>query len=208
MAENGAEMYQKLWKRVLDIVLSGLAILTLSPLFLAIMIWIRLDSEGPVFFRQTRVGIHKTEFEILKFRTMKKDAPKNVPTHLFSDSNSWITRSGRILRKTSLDELPQILQIFTGKMSFVGPRPALFNQRDLIAERDKYGANDVLPGLTGWAQVNGRDSLSISEKARYDGEYAAHISFGMDMKCLWKTISTVITREGYREGGRERKKDK
>jgi O-antigen biosynthesis protein WbqP len=208
MAENGAEMYQKLWKRVLDIVLSGLAILTLSPLFLAIMIWIRLDSEGPVFFRQTRVGIHKTEFEILKFRTMKKDAPKNVPTHLFSDSNSWITRSGRILRKTSLDELPQILQIFTGKMSFVGPRPALFNQRDLIAERDKYGANDVLPGLTGWAQVNGRDSLSIAEKARYDGEYAAHISFGMDMKCLWKTISTVITREGYREGGRERKKDK
>lgn len=201
-------MYQKLWKRVLDIVLSGLAILTLSPLFLAIMIWIRLDSEGPVFFRQTRVGIHKTEFEILKFRTMKKDAPKNVPTHLFSDSNSWITRSGRILRKTSLDELPQILQIFTGKMSFVGPRPALFNQRDLIAERDKYGANDVLPGLTGWAQVNGRDSLSIAEKARYDGEYAAHISFGMDMKCLWKTISTVITREGYREGGRERKKDK
>lgn len=208
MAENGAEMYQKFWKRILDIVLSGVAILMLSPLFLTIMIWIRLDSEGPVFFRQTRVGIHKTRFEILKFRTMKKDAPKNVPTHLFSDSNSWITRSGRVLRKTSLDELPQILQIFTGKMSFVGPRPALFNQYDLIAERDKYGANDVLPGLTGWAQVNGRDSLSIAEKARYDGEYAANISFGMDMKCLWKTVSTVITREGYREGGRERKKDK
>ena len=201
-------MYQKYVKRILDIVLSGLAIVVFSPLFLGIALWIRLDSEGPVFFRQTRIGIHKTTFEILKFRTMKKDAPKNVPTHLFSDSGSWITRSGRIIRKMSLDELPQILQIFTGKMSFVGPRPALWNQYDLIAARDKYGANDVLPGLTGWAQVNGRDSLSIAEKARYDGEYAANISFGMDMKCLWKTISTVVTREGYREGAVDRKKTK
>jgi O-antigen biosynthesis protein WbqP len=201
--KNGAEMYQKYWKRILDIVLSGLAILTLSPLLAVIAVWIKLDSEGPVLFRQTRIGIHKTEFEILKFRTMRKDAPNNVPTHMFSDSHHWITRSGRFLRKASLDELPQLLQIFTGKMSFVGPRPALWNQYDLIAERDKNGANDVLPGLTGWAQVNGRDSLSVEEKARYDGEYAAHVTFGMDMKCIWKTVSTVITRKGFSEGKRE-----
>ena len=173
-----------------------------------IAIWIKLDSKGPVFFRQTRVGIRKTHFEILKFRTMREDAPKDVPTHLFSDSDRWITRSGRFLRRTSLDELPQILQIFTGKMSLVGPRPALWNQDDLIAARDRYGANDVLPGLTGWAQVNGRDALSVQEKAEKDGEYAAHVTFGMDMKCLWKTVYTVVTREGYREGDGERKKSK
>ena len=201
-------MYQKFWKRILDIVLSGLAILILSPLFAVIAIWIKLDSKGPVFFRQTRIGIHKTQFEILKFRTMRQDAPKDVPTHLFSDSDQWITRAGRFLRKTSLDELPQILQIFTGKMSLVGPRPALWNQDDLIAARDRFGANDVLPGLTGWAQVNGRDALSVAEKAERDGEYAAHVTFGMDVKCLWKTVSTVVTRDGYREGAGERKKNK
>ncbi|MBR6039135.1 MAG: sugar transferase [Clostridia bacterium] len=201
-------MYQKYWKRILDVVLSGLAILVLSPLFAVIAIWIKLDSKGPVFFRQTRIGVRKTQFEILKFRTMRRDAPKNVPTHLFSDSDQWITRAGRFLRKTSLDELPQILQIFTGKMSLVGPRPALWNQYDLIAARDRYGANDVLPGLTGWAQVNGRDALSIAEKAKRDGEYAAHVTFGMDLRCLWKTISTVVTREGYREGDGGRKKNK
>ncbi len=201
-------MYQKYWKRILDVVLSGLAILVLSPLFAVIAIWIKLDSKGPVFFRQTRIGVRKTQFEILKFRTMRQDAPKNVPTHLFSDSDQWITRAGRFLRKTSLDELPQILQIFTGKMSLVGPRPALWNQYDLIAARDRYGANDVLPGLTGWAQVNGRDALSIAEKAKRDGEYAAHVTFGMDLRCLWKTISTVVTREGYREGDGGRKKNK
>ena len=201
-------MYQKYWKRILDVVLSGLAILVLSPLFAVIAIWIKLDSKGPVFFRQTRIGVRKTQFEILKFRTMRQDAPKNMPTHLFSDSDQWITRAGRFLRKTSLDELPQILQIFTGKMSLVGPRPALWNQYDLIAARDRYGANDVLPGLTGWAQVNGRDALSIAEKAKRDGEYAAHVTFGMDLRCLWKTISTVVTREGYREGDGGRKKNK
>ena len=201
-------MYQKYWKRILDVVLSGLAILVLSPLFAVIAIWIKLDSKGPVFFRQTRIGVRKTQFEILKFRTMRQDAPKNVPTHLFSDSDQWITRAGRFLRKTSLDELPQILQIFTGKMSLVGPRPALWNQYDLIAARDRYGANDVLPGLTGWAQVNGRDALSIAEKAKRDGEYAAHVTFGMDLRCLWKTISTVVTREGYREGDGGQKKNK
>ena len=193
-------MYQKYWKRILDVVLSGLAILVLSPLFAVIAIWIKLDSKGPVFFRQTRIGVRKTQFEILKFRTMRQDAPKNVPTHLFSDSDQWITRAGRFLRKTSLDELPQILQIFTGKMSLVGPRPALWNQYDLIAARDRYGANDVLPGLTGWAQVNGRDALSIAEKAKRDGEYAAHITFGMDMMCIWKTFTAVLTGRGFREG--------
>ncbi len=193
-------MYRKIFKRILDIVLSGCGIVILSPLFLAIAVWIKLDSEGPVFFRQTRIGLHKEKFEILKFRTMQKDAPNDVPTHLFSDSHHWVTRAGRILRKTSLDELPQILQIFTGKMSLVGPRPALWNQYDLIAERDKYGANDVLPGLTGWAQVNGRDELSVEEKARFDGEYAADMTFGMDMLCLWKTVSTVVMRKGFHEG--------
>ena len=202
-------MYRKTFKRILDIVLSGCGIVILSPLFLAIAVWIKLDSEGPVFFRQTRIGLHKEKFEILKFRTMQKDAPNDVPTHLFADSHHWVTRAGRILRKTSLDELPQILQIFTGKMSLVGPRPALWNQYDLIAERDKYGANDVTPGLTGWAQVNGRDELSVEEKARYDGEYAAHVTLGMDLKCLWKTVSTVVMRKGFHEGRitDDRKKD-
>ena len=193
-------MYRKFGKRFLDIVLSGLAILLLWPLFLILAVWIKLDSEGPVFFRQTRIGIHKTKFEILKFRTMQKDAPKDVPTHMFSDSHHWITRAGRFLRKASLDELPQLFQIFIGKMSIVGPRPALWNQYDLIAERDKYGANDVRPGLTGWAQVNGRDALSVEEKARYDGEYAAHTTFAMDMICIWRTFSTVVTRKGFSEG--------
>jgi O-antigen biosynthesis protein WbqP len=193
-------MYRKFGKRFLDIVLSGLAILLLWPLFLILAVWIKLDSEGPVFFRQTRIGIHKTKFEILKFRTMQKNAPKDVPTHMFSDSHHWITRAGQFLRKASLDELPQLFQIFIGKMSIVGPRPALWNQYDLIAERDKYGANDVRPGLTGWAQVNGRDALSVEEKARYDGEYAAHTTFAMDMICIWRTFSTVVTRKGFSEG--------
>ena len=193
-------MYRKYVKRILDIVLSGSAILTFLPLFAVIAIWIKLDSPGPVFFRQTRIGIHKTTFEILKFRTMKKDAPSDVPTHLLSDSEVWITKAGRILRKTSLDEIPQLLQIFTGKMSLVGPRPALWNQYDLIEERDKYGANDVVPGLTGWAQVNGRDVLYVEDKARFDGEYAANITFGMDLRCLWETVAAVLTSRGFREG--------
>lgn len=198
--ENEVKMYRKFWKRVLDVILSGLAILALWPLFAVVAIWIKLDSEGPVLFRQDRIGRSKTVFGILKFRTMRNDAPKNVPTHLLADSNQWITRAGRILRRTGIDELPQLLQIFTGKMSIVGSRPALWNQYDLIAERDKYGANDILPGLTGWAQVNGRDSLSVEEKAKYDGEYAAHVSFGMDVRCLIKTVSTVVTRKGFCEG--------
>ena len=201
--KNKAEMYRKIGKRVLDILLSGLAILILSPFFLIIAVWIRLDSPGPAFFRQKRFGIRRTTFDILKFRTMRKDAPKDVPTHLFDESDKWITRAGRFLRKTSLDELPQVLQIFTGKMSIVGPRPALWNQYDLIDARDKNGANDIRPGLTGWAQVNGRDELSVAEKARFDGEYAANVTFGMDLKCLWETVKAVATHRGVHEGRHE-----
>ncbi len=193
-------MYRNCLKRILDVVLSGLAILILSPLFAVIAVWIKLDSPGPVLFRQERIGIHKTRFDILKFRTMKEDAPSDVPTHLLSDSDQWITRAGRFLRKSSLDELPQLLQIFTGKMSIVGPRPALWNQYDLIEARDKNGANDVRPGLTGWAQVNGRDALSVAEKAQRDGEYAANVTFGMDMECIWRTVTAVLQSRGFEEG--------
>lgn len=201
-------MYRNGLKRILDIVLSGFAILVLSPLFAVIAIWIKLDSPGPVLFRQERIGIHKTRFDILKFRTMKEDAPSDVPTHLLSDSDQWITRAGRFLRKTSLDELPQLLQIFTGKMSIVGPRPALWNQYDLIAARDKNGAHDVRPGLTGWAQVNGRDALSVSEKAQRDGEYAANVTFGMDLECILKTVTALLTNRGFEEGAQTGRRKK
>ena len=164
-------MYRTFFKRLLDIILSGCAIVILSPLLLVIAIAIKIDDPGPVLFRQKRVGIHKTHFSIMKFRTMKMDTPKDTPTHLLENPEQYITKVGKFLRKSSLDELPQIFQIFTGKMSIIGPRPALWNQFDLIAERDKYGANDVRPGLTGWAQINGRDELPIDVKARLDGEY-------------------------------------
>ena len=193
-------MYRKFGKRFWDIVLSGLAIVLLSPLFALLCLWIKLDSEGPVFFRQKRIGIHRTTFDILKFRTMRIDAPHDVPTHLLSEPDRWITRAGKILRKTSLDELPQLFQIFTGKMSLVGPRPALWNETKLVREREKVGANDVLPGLTGLAQVNGRDDLPRSEKVRYDGIYANNLSFAMDIKCLWKTVAVVFTGKGFSEG--------
>lgn len=194
-------MYRKFWKRILDILLSGCGIVVLSPLFLILAVMIKLDNPGPVFFRQKRVGIHKTHFTILKFRTMKVDAPKDVATHLLENPYQYLTRVGRILRKTSLDELPQIFQIFTGEMSIIGPRPALWNQFDLIAERDKYGANDVRPGLTGWAQIHGRDELSVEEKARLDGEYVRNLSFRMDCKCFLGTITSVLKSEGVVEGG-------
>ncbi len=193
-------MYSRFIKRLIDIVISLLGLIVLSPLFLFSIIWIKADSEGPVFFKQRRVGLHKTEFEILKFRTMRADAPKDVPTHLFKDPEQYITRSGNFLRKTSLDELPQLINILKGDMSIVGPRPALYNQYDLIAERDKYGANDVVPGLTGWAQINGRDELEIKEKALLDGYYAARISFFFDLKCFIKTFAVVIKRKGIHEG--------
>ena len=194
-------MYQKFGKRLLDVLLSGCAIVVLSPVYLLIALAIKLDDPGPVFFRQKRVGIHKTHFAILKFRTMKCSTPKDVPTHLLENPEQYITRVGRVLRRTSLDELPQIFQIFTGKMSIIGPRPALWNQFDLIAERDKYGANDVRPGLTGWAQINGRDELPIDVKARFDGEYVNHLSFLFDCRCFFGTILSVLRSDGVVEGG-------
>ena len=194
-------MYQKFGKRVLDLVLSACAIVVLLPVYLLISAAIVLDDPGPVFFRQKRVGIHKTHFQILKFRTMKMNTPKDVPTHLLENPEQYITRVGRVLRKTSLDELPQIFQIFTGKMSIIGPRPALWNQFDLIEERDRYGANDVRPGLTGWAQINGRDELPIDVKARFDAEYVQNLSFRFDCKCFFGTITSVLKSEGVVEGG-------
>lgn len=194
-------MYQKYAKRLIDLLLSACAIVVLSPVYLLICIAIVADDPGPVFFWQKRVGIHKSHFLILKFRTMKVSTPKDVPTHLLENPEQYITRVGKFLRKTSLDELPQIFQIFTGKMAIIGPRPALWNQFDLIAERDKYGANDVRPGLTGWAQINGRDELPIDVKARFDGEYVQNLSFAFDCKCFFGTIRSVLKSEGVVEGG-------
>lgn len=188
-------------KRMLDIVLSFIGLIVLSPLFLILIVAIKIDSKGPVLFKQKRVGIHKSHFYILKFRTMRTDTPKDTPTHLLENPEQYITRVGKLLRKTSLDELPQIWNIFVGQMSIIGPRPALWNQYDLIAERDKYGANDVKPGLTGWAQVNGRDELPIEVKAKLDGEYVENISFLFDVKCFFKTIISVIKSDGVVEGG-------
>lgn len=194
-------MYQTVVKRLLDIILSLLGMVILSPLILILIIAIKLDSRGPVLFKQRRVGIHKNHFNILKFRTMKVNTPKNTPTHLLDNPDQYITRVGKFLRKTSLDELPQIWNIFVGDMSIIGPRPALWNQYDLIAERDKYGANDVLPGLTGWAQINGRDELPIDVKAKLDGYYVKNISFTMDLKCFIGTIISVVKSDGVVEGG-------
>ena len=194
-------MYRKFGKRLLDVLLSGCGIIVLLPVYLIVAVAIKMDDPGPVFFRQKRVGIHKTHFHILKFRTMKMETPKDCPTHLLENPEQYITRVGRILRKTSLDELPQIFQIFTGKMSVIGPRPALWNQFDLIAEREKYGANDVRPGLTGWAQINGRDELPIDVKARLDGEYVEKLSFFFDCRVFFGTIISVVKHDGVVEGG-------
>lgn len=194
-------MYKKFVKRGLDILLSMIAIILLSWLFLFLSFLIKCTSKGPVFFRQKRIGINITYFSILKFRTMRIDTPKDVPTHMLDNPEQYITKIGRFLRRTSLDELPQLFNILVGHMSIVGPRPALWNQEDLIQERDKYGANDVRPGLTGWAQVNGRDKLPIAVKARLDGEYVKNIKFSFDVKCIWKTICQVFTGDGVLEGG-------
>ena len=205
-------MYQKFGKRLIDIVLSSCGIVVLAPVYLAVALAIKIDDPGPVFFRQKRVGIHKSHFQILKFRTMKMETPRDTPTHLLENPEQYITRVGKVLRKTSLDEIPQIFQIFTGEMSIIGPRPALWNQFDLVAERDKYGANDVRPGLTGWAQINGRDELPIDVKARLDGEYVENISFLFDCKCFFGTIVSVLKSDGVVEGGtgqlEKEKKDK
>ncbi len=194
-------MYRSFGKRLIDIVVSAIGGILISPICLIIAIAIKIDDPGPVFFRQKRVGMHKTYFQILKFRTMKMDTPRDIPTHLLGDPEQYITRVGKFLRRTSLDELPQIYQIFTGKMSAVGPRPALWNQFDLIAERDKYGANDVRPGLTGWAQINGRDELPIDIKARFDGEYVERMGFLFDCRCFFGTLLPVFRQEGVVEGG-------
>ena len=194
-------MYKKFGKRLIDLLLSGCAIVVLFPVFLILILAIKLDSPGPVFFKQKRVGIHKTHFGILKFRTMRIDTPRDCPTHLLQNPDQWITRVGKFLRKTSLDELPQLFNIFLGQMSIIGPRPALWNQFDLIEERDKYGANDVMPGLTGWAQINGRDELEIDVKAKLDGEYVRNQSFGFDVKCFFGTVVSVLKHDGVVEGG-------
>lgn len=188
-------------KRGIDFVLAGIGMIVLAPVFLILIVAIKLDSRGPVFFKQKRVGIHKSHFNILKFRTMKIDTPKDMPTHMLSNPEQYITRVGKFLRKTSLDELPQIINILKGEMSIIGPRPALWNQYDLIAEREKYGANDVMPGLTGWAQIHGRDELEIPTKAKLDGFYVKHMSFRMDAICFVRTIFSVLKSEGVVEGG-------
>lgn len=194
-------------KRGLDFVLALSGLIILSPLFCILILAIRIDSRGPIFFRQKRVGLHKSYFYIYKFRTMRTDTPKDMPTHLLKNPEEYITRVGRFLRKSSLDELPQIINILKGDMSIVGPRPALWNQYDLIEEREKYGANDILPGLTGWAQINGRDELEIPVKAKLDGEYTQCLNAGgltalaMDLKCFLGTFFSVLKGEGIVEGG-------
>ena len=194
-------MYRNCVKRGLAIVLSLVGLLTLGWLLILLSIAIKLDSPGPVLFRQKRVGLGKSHFYILKFRTMRIDTPRDMPTHLLVNPEQYITRVGRFLRKTSLDELPQLFNILAGHMAIVGPRPALWNQFDLIAERDKYGANDIRPGLTGWAQINGRDELEIDVKARYDGEYVERMSLAFDTRCILGTVTAVLRRDGVVEGG-------
>jgi len=188
----------------MDVVVALIALIALAVPGALVALWVKLDSPGPVFFRQKRIGRGKAHFMILKFRTMRVGAPGDVPTHLLDNPYAYITRSGRFLRKTSMDELPQLLNILKGDMSFVGPRPALWNQFDLIAQRDVCGANGVRPGLTGWAQVNGRDELPIEAKARYDGEYVRNLTFAMDARCVLRTLRAAVVGEGVVEGGRTR----
>lgn len=194
-------MYKGFVKRAIDIVMSAIGLILLSWVYLIISIAIEIDDPGPVLFTQKRVGQGKKLFKLHKFRSMKMSTPHDTPTHLLENPESYITRVGKFLRKSSLDELPQIWDIFVGNMSIIGPRPALWNQDDLIAERDKYGANGVKPGLTGWAQINGRDELEIPVKAKLDGEYVQKQSFLFDCKCFFGTIISVLKHEGVVEGG-------
>ena len=199
-------MYRRFVKRFFDLILSGIAIIVLAIPMLVIALVIKIDSPGPVFFKQKRIGLHKKTFTILKFRSMPTTVPKDLPTHQF-DAENQLSRWQRFIRKSSIDELPQIFNIFATQMSIIGPRPALWNQDDLIAERDKYGANDVKPGLTGWAQINGRDELEIPVKAKYDGEYVSALNsgkfrgFAMDIKCFFGTVAAVLKSDGVVEGG-------
>ena len=198
-------MYKKFVKRLIDIVLSACGIVVLAPVWLILAIAIKIDDPGPVFFRQKRIAQDKNGekqfFQIYKYRSMKMCTPKDCPTHLLENPEQYITKVGGFLRKTSLDELPQILNIFRGEMSIIGPRPALWNQDDLYAERAKYGANAVKPGLPGWAQINGRDELPIDVKAKLDGEYVERMCFAFDVKCFFGTITSVLKHEGVVEGG-------
>ena len=205
--------YERTLKRALDKLLSFFGMLLLSPLFALVSIVIFVNDPGPVLFRQKRVGKDKHYFELHKFRSMKRSAPHDVPTHMLQDPDRYLLRSGRLIRRSSMDELPQLWDIFRGKMSIVGPRPALWNQDDLVAEREQYGANDVLPGLTGWAQINGRDELEIAQKAKLDGDYARALqcgglrAFSMDARCFFRTILSVLRRDGVLEG-EQKKEDK
>lgn len=203
-------MYQ-IFKRIADFFISLIALIVLSPFLLIIILAIKIDSRGPILFKQKRIGKNKKFFKILKFRTMRIDTPHDVPTHQLENPDQWITKVGKFLRKTSLDELPQLINIFKGDMSIVGPRPALWNQDDLILERDKYGANSIPVGLTGWAQIKGRDELPIPEKAKLDGEYARHVSLWFDIKIFFSTIFAILKSDGVVEGGTgtiEKKNDK
>ncbi len=194
-------MYKPFLKRLIDLVLSTAGIIVLAIPMLVIALIIKITDPGPVFFKQKRIGINKTHFNLYKFRSMKMSTPKDCPTHLLENPEQYITSIGKILRKSSLDELPQLFNILKGEMSVIGPRPALWNQYDLIEERDKYGANDVKPGLTGWAQINGRDELEIDVKAMLDGEYVEKMSFAFDCKCFLGTITSVLKSDGVVEGG-------
>ena len=203
---KGLTTYQRSYikfKRGIDTALAAIGMTVLWPVFLGIVIAIKLEDgfTAPVLFTQKRVGINKSHFELYKFRSMKLDTPHDVPTHLLEDPEQYITKVGKFLRKTSLDELPQIMNILMGEMDVVGPRPALWNQFDLIEERDKYGANDIRPGLTGWAQINGRDELEIEEKAKLDGYYVENIGVRIDLKCFFGTIKSVLKSDGVVEGG-------
>lgn len=193
-------MYLKFFKRLIDFLLSFIGIIVLAIPMLIIAVIVKIDSTGPVFFKQKRVGLHKTYFEIIKFRSMSVNAPKDMPTHMLENPEAYLSKWQKFIRKSSLDELPQLFCILKGDMSIVGPRPALWNQEDLIAERDKYGANDIKPGLTGWAQINGRDELPTEEKARLDGEYVEKVSFAFDCRCFFATIGKVLKSEGVVEG--------
>jgi O-antigen biosynthesis protein WbqP len=193
-------MYNKFFKRIIDIIISFVGIIVLSPLLILLSFIIKFTSKGPVFFKQNRVGKNSKIFKILKFRTMYIETPKDMPTHMLENADNYITKIGKFMRKTSLDELPQLFNILSGKMSLIGPRPALYNQYDLIAERDKYDVNLLRPGLTGWAQINGRDELSIEKKASLDGEYVKRISLFFDIKIFFKTIMKVLEKDGVQEG--------
>ena len=194
-------MYEHVIKRILDLILSVIGLILTAIPMLIIAVVIRREDPGPALFRQKRFGIHKSFFTLYKFRSMKLSTPHDVPTHQLADPEQYLLKSGRFIRKYSLDELPQLINILRGDMSVIGPRPALWNQEDLIAERDKYGANDVRPGLTGWAQINGRDEREIPVKAKLDGEYARKLSFLFDCRCFFGTFLKVLRHEGVVEGG-------